>query len=173
MTSCLVAIDVQAGFISPRTQQVPDRIVKLAQSQLFDYVAATRFMNYPGSPYEKFIGWTGLSDPKSQAVYPRLEACVDRVFNKTTYTCFTDEFVAFITDNNIDELYFVGIDTDCCVMKSALDSFERLISCHVLTYYCASNGGPTSHEAAITVLRRNIGASQLIDGPISSLPSCS
>ena len=52
---------------------------------------------------------------------------------------------------------FVGIDTDCCVLQSVADCFERNIPFEVLLYYCASNGGADSEEAALRVMRRTIG----------------
>ncbi|MFT9057807.1 MAG: isochorismatase family protein, partial [Ethanoligenens sp.] len=59
--------------------------------------------------------------------------------------------------NNINKLYFVGIDTDCCVLKSATDCFERNIPFEVLINYCATNGGKESQDAAIRVMQRTIG----------------
>lgn len=164
MVSCLVAIDVQAGFIGPHTESVVPRIVELASSGRFDHVVATRFKNYPGSPYERFIGWDGLSDPESQAVFPALEALCERVFDKGSYGCFTPEFEAFLAEKDVDRLYLAGIDTDCCVLKSALDAFERNLDCKVLIDACASNGGPGSHEAAIVVMGRTIGEGQVVRG---------
>lgn len=50
-----------------------------------------------------------------------------------------------------------GIDTDCCVMKTALDLFEIGIKPIVLSHYCASTGGNNIHLAALDMLKRNIG----------------
>lgn len=161
MATCLVIIDVQRGFVGPETDFVPDRILELAGRGGFDHVVATRFMNYEGSPYMRFIGWSGLLDEESQRLYPGIDEVAERVFDKNVYTCFTREFSEFVREGGITELFFVGIDTDCCVLKSAVDAFEQNMTCHVLTHYCASNGGVQSHEAGIKVLERTIGPAQL------------
>ena len=74
------------------------------------------------------------------------------------------ELESIIQKNNIEKVYLVGIDTDCCVLKTAIDLFEHNIEPIVLADYCASNGGKESQNAAITVLNRNIGKKQITYG---------
>lgn len=162
MTDCLVIIDVQKGFMNDSvTAEIPEKIKKLLDKKHFDHVVSTQFYNEKGSPYEKLMGWKGLLDKESQALAPEIEAVSERVFRKPVYTCFVPEFEEYIKENKIDKLYFVGIDTDCCVLKSSVDCFERNIPFEVLINYCASNGGEKSHAAAITVLERNIGENNI------------
>ena len=103
------------------------------------------------------MNWYGLMDKPSQKVDEFVKSVSERVFKKANrYSCFTEEFIKYITDNEIDKLYFVGLDTDACVLKSALDCFERNIPLEVLTNYCASTGGDEIHKAAIELMDRNI-----------------
>ncbi len=158
MADCLVIIDVQKGFMRHAdTPEIPKKISSLLKKRSFDHIVCTQFYNADGSPYEKLMGWKGLKDSDSQAVAPEVFAVSERVFRKPVYTCFTPEFEEFIRANSIDKLYFLGIDTDCCVLKSSTDCFERNIPFEVLINYCASNGGERSHEAAVTVMERTIG----------------
>lgn len=162
MSDCLVIIDVQKGFLSSATEDVPSNLKTLLSRRHFDHIVATQFINTPDSPYVSRMGWTGLMEntPSTQ-VDPFVAQVSERIFQKKIYSCFTDEFREFLAQNSIERLYFVGIDTDCCVLKSCTDAFESDIPFEVLLNYCASNGGSRSHEAAITVMKRTIGASQM------------
>ena len=160
--TCLVIIDVQNGFVSKRTRYVPHKINALVKQCHFDHVVATRFVNTMGSPYVKFLGWTGLMGGIDQALDDAVAGVVERVFTKKGYTCFIPSFLRFVKESKIDRLVLCGIDTDCCVLKSAIDAFERGLRCDVVCDCCASNGGMKSHRAALLVLRRTIGAARLL-----------
>ena len=157
MAGCLVIIDVQKGFLSKETDYIPNKIQQLLDFKKFDHIVGTKFINIEGSPYIKLKGWRGLIDEESRKVDPIVLANCEKIFTKTIYSCFDDKFEKYLIENNIDKLYFLGIDTDCCVLKSASDCFEKNISFEILINYCASNGGIQSHAAAITVMERIIG----------------
>lgn len=163
MANCLIIIDVQNGFINEPTNYIPERIVHLLHKKIFDYAICTRFKNYKGSPFERFIGWNKLQTPEEQEIPAEIEKLCSRVFEKNIYSCVNKEMLGFLYEKMITKVYLTGIDTDCCVLKSATDFFERNIECHVLTHYCASNGGSNSHEAAKLVMKRTIGEQALID----------
>lgn len=55
-----------------------------------------------------------------------------------------------------------GIDTDACVMASALSLFEYGKVPRVLVDYCGSIAGLEYHNMALRILERNIGKDQLI-----------
>ena len=158
MKDCLVIIDVQKEFMTYETKPVVDKIEKLINSTEFNYVVATRFVNTKDSPHYLFMGWEGLMDAKSQEVVPLVEDVADIVFDKSINSCFTEEFKEFIAEEGIEKLYFVGLDTDCCVMKSAFDAFDMKIPFEVLTSYCASSGGEDLHFAACKLMLRNLGS---------------
>jgi nicotinamidase-related amidase len=58
-------------------------------------------------------------------------------------------------------LVLCGIATDGCVLKSAVDAFERGIEPVVVTDACASHAGREIHEAGLLLLARFIGPGQL------------
>lgn len=163
MANCLVVVDVQRGFVGPCTEHVPERVCRLIDAGSYDHVVATQFKNREGSPYIELMNWTGLMSEEEQELYPGVAARVEQVFPKYVYTCFNDEFERFLAQNDVTDLHFVGIDTDCCVLKCASDAFERGYRLKVLTDCCASNGGERSHEAGILVMSRTIGIDQLGD----------
>lgn len=68
-----------------------------------------------------------------------------------------------------ESLFICGIDTDCCVISTAVNLFEIGIRPIVLTQYCASNGGESSHQATLTCLGRLIGSHHLVNDCIEKI----
>lgn len=162
MSDCLVIIDVQKGFMQHAdTLEIPGKIESLLKKKSFDHVVSTQFYNEEGSPFDHLMGWRDLMDSESQTLPEEIVAASEKIFRKPIYSCFIPEFETYIKEHQIDMLYFVGIDTDCCVLKSCADCFERNIPFEVLINYCASSGGEKSHHAAITVMERTIGRERM------------
>lgn len=132
-------------------------IERLVRDTKFYYIVATRFVNTKDSPHYKFIGWDGMMGAKSQELAPLVKDLADRVFDRSINSCFTEEFKEFLMEEGIEKLYFVGMDTDCCIMKSAFDAFDMKIPFQVLTSACASRGGESMHSAAWRIIQRNLG----------------
>ena len=164
MTSCLLLIDVQEGFITEGTEHVIPRIEELLSKKKFDHIAATRFINSENSPYRNILNWDKLTDGPETDLVPAVCEAADTIFEKDVYTAVSKEFLKYLSKNSVDELFIAGIDTDCCVLKTAADLFEKNIRSRVLAYYSASNGGQQSHDAALCVLHRLIGNDNVIPG---------
>jgi hypothetical protein len=49
-------------------------------------------------------------------------------------------------------MFVLGIDTDCCVLKTAVDLFENHIHPIVLAHYLHRMRGQVSHDAGVKVL---------------------
>lgn len=162
MKNCLVIIDVQNGFLSDKTNHIPYNIKKLLTKHQFDVIVATQFKNYCDSPYIKKLNWSEFFAEDDYKIDNYIESVAEAIFEKNYYSCFTDEFKKYIGTNNIKKLYFVGIDTDCCVLKSVIDCFELDIDYAVIVDCCASNGGKQSHNAAIKVMERTIGEKYIL-----------
>jgi nicotinamidase-related amidase len=170
----LVVVDVQNGFITPHSAPVVPVIADLARrwQDAGGAVIFTRYFNYPGSPYERLIGWhalqaapeTDLADEVAQlAEHP---AAV--VADKTAYSALTPEVLSLLAREGFTDLLICGIATDGCVLKTALDAFEAGYTPWVLSDACASNASSVPpaevHAAALALLSRLIGAGQLITG---------
>jgi nicotinamidase-related amidase len=162
----LLVVDVQNGFISERTRFVVPRIISLISSKKFENVAFTQFTNSDASPYERILNWFRLKSEEEQLIAEELRDTTQLVFIKTGYTVVNDEFKRYVSDKKIHTIYVAGIDTDCCVLASAISIFEMGIRPIVLAHYCASNGGVESHQAALRVLDRVIGPDQIVSGPV-------
>ncbi len=111
--------------------------------------------------FTNIMHWKRLKSAPETDVIPFVAEKAKEIVQKTTYSACTENVIRLLRDNSITEVYLAGIDTDCCVLTTAIELFDRNIRPIVLAQYCASNGGQKSHNAAITVLERTIGKAQI------------
>ena len=84
------------------------------------------------------------------------------IIDKKIYTALNTDLKNYIIENNIDKIYLCGIDTECCILKTAFDLFESEYDVYVLKNYCASMYGNERHNNALKILERNIGKNRII-----------
>ncbi|MEX5711078.1 cysteine hydrolase [Parafrankia sp. FMc6] len=163
----LVVIDVQNGFLTEHSRPAVPVIVSLVarwQAAGGDTVF-TRYLNFPGSQYERLMGWTELRDSPATDLVDDLSPYQEKavaVIDKTVYTLFNSEGAALVEDRGWTDLYICGIDTNSCVLKTAVDAFERDLAPRIVVDASASHSGPDVHDAGLLVARKFIGATQLI-----------
>ena len=75
--------------------------------------------------------------------------------------------VDLLKEAGIEQADLCSIGTDGCVLKTAVDLFEAGIRPLVLADFCASHGGPACHEAGLLLLRRFIGARQVVEADVA------
>lgn len=163
MHNPLLVVDVQVGFINQFTRHIPDRVARLIERGEYDQLLFTRFVNPPGSPYQRLLDWHDCEKPPQTDLASELQpaAARGRVFPKLGFTGLPDDLAGFLRDNRVERLTVVGIDTDMCVLKCAMDVFDLAIEPIVLTDCCASTAGLQAHFAGLAILSRNIGPYQL------------
>ncbi|HEX9809632.1 MAG TPA: isochorismatase family cysteine hydrolase [Alphaproteobacteria bacterium] len=162
MTVPLLIIDVQQGFMTPATAHVPGRVEALQA----DYAAvlATRFVNPEGSAHRRLLGWDRFAPGSAEtalAFRPREDA---HILEKRLYTCVDGPFLERLARLGAGEVHLCGIATDNCVLKCAVDLFEAGLRPVVLARACASHAGPDYHQWGLRILRRLIGAAQVVEG---------
>ena len=165
MEPLLLVIDMQNGFVTGKTEHVVPGIKTLVEhfNEAGLPVAFTRFINRPDGGHVKWIGWSRLmAEPETDLAAELRELAVN-VFDKNGYTAFTSEFERFLQAHNIDTLILCGIATDGCVLKSAVDAFERNIRPLIVQDACASHGGDALHRAGLQLLARFVGGKQLVN----------
>ena len=59
-------------------------------------------------------------------------------------------------------MFVCGIDTEVCVLKTAVDAFEHGIRAWLLTDASASHSGQPAHDAGVLVAEKMIGRLQTI-----------
>lgn len=163
MAAPLLIVDVQNGFLNEYTRQIPGRIAELVQLKTFDQLLFTRFVNVPGSPYDRLLDWQGCEHPPETDLAPELAglATRDNVFEKRGFTGLPEKLAAYLVDRRVRQIAVAGIDTDMCVLKCALDIFDLGIKPIILTDCCASTAGLQAHLAGLAILSRNVGPQQL------------
>lgn len=163
----LLVIDCQNGFISEHSQgiiPVVSGLVKEWQARGLP-VIASKFINEPGSPYERLINWTRCQGSPDTDIVDGLQEHVDDgmpVVEKPGYTFFTREWADRAVAEEWSDVVMVGIDTDGCVLKSALDAFELDLTPWIVTDGTASHSGQKAYEAALYIAGRTIGRGQLV-----------
>ena len=167
MSTCLVIVDVQDGFLATShdasSALLPHRIITHCNTHTYDHVVATRFVNHEGSRFCR-MGWHGgLLTPESQRLAGGIADVCERAFDKSGYSCWTPEFCRFVRDNSIRDVWFCGLDTEACVLMSAVDAFEHDMRVHVLEDLCVSTyGGAIAHRAGIIAMSDMLGADAIV-----------
>lgn len=173
MSNILLVIDVQNGFQrNDETRENAGKIASLINSEIFDKVIATKFVNRPESPYYQWLHWPRLLDEPDIELLDELKEKSSYILEKNYYNCERNSLIETLREcggGTLPECVFVcGTDTDCCVQINATTLFELGIHPIVLVDYCSSNGGPESHKAGLTVMRRTLGKKHLISGKVCS-----
>ena len=129
MNSLLLVIDVQKAFINKSTMNVVPKIEKLVSSKKYDKVIYTQFINNEGSKYTNKLNYYGcINDDKELVINPKNNL----VIKKNVYTAFNEELKNYIDKNKISKIYLCGIDTECCILKTAFDLFENSYEFYIL-----------------------------------------
>lgn len=175
----LVVVDVQNGFVRDGRS---DHVVPVVTDLVARWQAAggatlfSRYYNYPGSPWERLIGWSRMQTEHEVALVDELKPyAVDApVLDKPIYSIFTDGGQRILNQGGWTDLLLCGIATESCVSTTAVDAFERGLTPWVVSDAVASHAGDEVHRQGLMVLSRNIGKGQLIttaDVPVPTLAS--
>jgi nicotinamidase-related amidase len=163
MSEPLIIVDVQPGFINEFTHHIPQRVARLIQRNEHTPVLFTRFINSENGPYQRFLDWHSCDREPETNIVPELApfAQPDLVFSKPGLCGMPDELADYLSEQRIERVFIVGIDTDMCVLKIAMDLFDIGVEPFVFTDCCASTAGLQAHLAGLAVLSRNLGAQRL------------
>lgn len=157
----LVIVDMQKGFITDKLEQLESNIASLIEKHEFKCILATQFINSKESNFIKLLDWDEMQEgSEGSGICSKLINFKISVFRKYTYGC--TELIKFLTENQVRKAIIVGVDTDACILKMALDLFDSDIEPYVLAEYCGSSGGIDYHNSAIKLLQRSIGDSNVI-----------
>ncbi|GIG58888.1 hydrolase [Longispora fulva] len=168
MSPVLIVVDMQNGFVREKSAHVVPKVVDLVdrwQAAGGDTLF-TRYINYPGSPFERLINWSKLQTQPEIDFVPELTQYVARataVLDKPIYTPFTEEGASLIQRHGWTDLYICGLATESCVLKTAVDAFERDLTPWIIEDASGSHAGQEAHDAGVLVAGRFIGRGQIID----------
>ena len=158
MNTLLLIIDMQKAFINENTKHIIPKIQELIDSNKYENIIFTQFINSPNSIYVKELNFDGcIGDDKNFVIDTKNY----KIITKTIYSALNNDLKKYIKENNIDKIYLCGIDTECCILKTSLDLFENGYNVYVLKDYCACMFGNKKHNNALEVLKRNIGENRV------------
>lgn len=143
----LLAVDVQKEFRDQDGRY--ERIVSYIQNAAgkYDRVYATVCANRPDSPFVKNKVWFDCIGGVEPLAFQPDAAFVKYGYGFLDYSWLSPE----------DHYDIIGFNTDCCVLKVALDLFDRGYDFHVLTEYCYSSSGGEEHRRGVAVLKDLLG----------------
>lgn len=172
MKKILIVVDVQRGFIVEGANgHVPERIDALLNTGVFDCVIATVYKNYDGSPISKISKWDYLKSASEQELVGEVKKA-DFTLEKYEYSSYSPALEKLLIEQNGGDMpecvFVVGVDTECCVLATATDLFEKGIRPIVLSHYCGASEGEEAHLAGVRALYSLIGVSNVYDGQINS-----
>jgi nicotinamidase-related amidase len=166
--SILLVVDVQRGFISEYSMPILPAIREILANwqALGGLTVMTQFVNAIGSPYVEIIGWTEMmpGDPKVEfdSAVADLSDRATVIVRKSGYSSLTPEAISLLNKNGLKDICIVGLDTESCVLATAIAAFDQGYTPWILTDAVASHAGPEAHAAGLLVAGRNIGLGQLI-----------
>lgn len=160
MKKMLLVIDLQKSFINPNTEFLISKIDSLVNSGSYDLVVFTKFINDNDSMWVKKLNYKGCISLEDRKIM--IDTKDNIVLEKSLYTAYSDNLINLINLFKIDEVHLCGIDTECCVLKTAFDLFENGYDIKVLSGYSACTHGEESNKNALDIIARNIGKSNVI-----------
>lgn len=172
--SILIMIDNQVGFTTTEeTKHVSNKIVDLSNKDYFDYKIATMYVNDDSLKSNLFTRLQNWHFLKTEQEYKYVDILkYDYSLTKHTYTCVNLELLTQIKIANDNKLppcvFLVGMDTECCVLKTAIDFFEIGIIPILLKPYTYSNSGLESTERGFKLFERLISNKAIVDKEINS-----
>jgi nicotinamidase-related amidase len=125
-------------------------------------VVFTRFINETGSAFERLIGWYRLKEQPDIDLCDEIVPYAMTVVDKNFYSAFRSDFTNLIQRSGWKNVVVCGLETDSCILKTAVDAFELGYTPFVLTDACATHAGEHLHDAALRILQRFIGTRQIV-----------
>lgn len=169
----MVIVDCQKDFIdgslgtSEAQAMIPRLVEKIKaepESTLYVFTRDTHGTNYLTTaegkqlPVEHCIkdtpGWE--LDSRLTELFANSPVCIDKpTFGSTALLSFLEDIYMNINDESVDEIEFVGLCTDICVISNALMTKAQFynstpISCDAT---CCAGVTPEKHAAALEVMK--------------------
>ncbi len=163
-TSLLLVVDVQNGFINGETERVLAPINELIEHwrKKSQPVVFSRFINPAGGMWEKLRQWKDCRDEPEISLHPDLDKGDNLVIDKKTYSAWGADVADICKERGIGTVTVCGVDTNECVLATAIDIFDAGLRPVVVADACASKG-QAFHTAALKLLEVLLGKEQVVN----------
>ncbi len=156
----LLVVDMQKGFINKNTENLPEKVNNLIKNGDFDQIIATKFVNFEGSQFDKFLGYKKFSGKEEREIVVNLPSDA-LIFEKTSYAMRTENLEKSFSAN--DEVYVCGVDYDACVLAICYQLFDYGIQPYVLWDYVGSHSdNPALRNEVEKIFSKNFGKNSVI-----------
>jgi nicotinamidase-related amidase len=161
--SALVIVDLQKGFMNYNVDALVPLIINLIDERggEFSSVIATSFSNAKISNFRKLLGWHELSGPPETELVDGLWDRIDLVVTKHGYSAH-NEIKNILLEVGVENVFLVGLDTEACVLATAIGLFDEGFVPKVIANLCASSRGFEYHHSALRILEQNLGGDQVV-----------
>lgn len=157
----LIIVDMQNGFNSNLdTKSVEEKLSNIDKND-YDMIIATKFVNDEDSMFVKQLNYHKMFDIKDTEFLSIVEELHDVQILKNGYDG-SKQVISVLKNTDIDTVYVIGLDTDGCVLATALGLFDNGYEVKIIEELCASSGGKEIHQSALTILKRCIGKENVI-----------
>ena len=133
----IIVVDMQKGFINKNNEELVNKINRYLSNNHFDNIIYTKYINFPGSPFIKFLDWTDLQDKGSQQIAVDVKDG-SKIFEKAGYG-IDDKIIKYLKSKNITECEVCGTNSDACVMAVAFNLFDNDIKPIIIYDLCGTN----------------------------------
>jgi len=157
--TALIILDLQNCFITDKTEFLPQKIKKHIESQKYDFIIFSKFINSESSNFVKKLRWNKCKiSPDIDIVFELSEIALENhIFEKSTYSIFkSKQFVDFLSQNKISKLYFCGLDLDACVLASVFEAFDLGFDFEILYDLSGSSAKIDIDDSAKQIIKRNL-----------------
>lgn len=156
--TALIILDLQNCFIKDKTKSLPQKIKTHIESQKYDFIVFSKFINSEISNFVKKLNWNKCKiSPETDIVSKLSEISLENhIFEKNTYSIFKSrEFVDFLSQNKISKLFFCGLDLDACILASAFEAFDLGFDFEIL-YDLSGSSAKIDIDSMKQIINRNL-----------------
>jgi nicotinamidase-related amidase len=152
----LIIIDVQHAFINDRNKEVVKNISKLLKNYHYDLYVESIFHAEKSSIWDKQIKWTCPKNKffTDKSIMRSLKGKKIIHIEKSSRSVFKGDknFLKELVKSKVKELHIVGLQTNSCVLTTALESFDLGFFTYVIEECCESDE-EGAHIIGLDVLR--------------------
>jgi len=167
----LVVVDMtveQVANIKFQKDEMIQTIKNLAQSGQFDALVDSHLWFEKGGPpssLAEMYPHIGRAGTPGAELIPELRGLGLDFVKKYQYSCFAggSSLESYLRNHSIEEVVITGINTDYCVMATALDSFYAMFQTRVVESGVSSFNGKAGHLEGLKDIRRFLG--NIVVGP--------
>lgn len=167
----LVVVDMtveQVANISFQKDKMIQTIRELAQSGTFDALIDSHLWFEKGGPpssLAEMFPHIGHAGTPGAELIPELRDLGLEFVKNYQYSCFAGgaDLESHLHKLGIEEVVITGINTDYCVMATALDSFYNMFQTRVVESGVSSFNGKAGHLEGLKSIRRFLG--NIVVGP--------